>query len=108
MSEILTDKKFKSYNYISRYASSPVYYHTEDHKYVVGTTKRLSKDNTYVLHTVKRNDTFDSISFTYYNSPLYYWVIMDFNDILDPFTELTPGSTLRIPTLSSISFEGDV
>lgn len=107
MSQVLTEKNYKTYNYISRYANTPYYFHTIDKKYVYGTTYPMSKDITYLVHKVIKNETFDSISLTYYNTPLYYWVIMDFNDIQDPFTFLEEGQELRIPTLSAISFKVD-
>ena len=105
MSEILTDKSYKNYDYISRYENVPYYFNTLDKKYIYGTTYPMKKDASYLIHKVIRNETFDSISLTYYNTPLYYWVIMDYNDIQDPFTELIEGQELIIPTLSAISFE---
>lgn len=101
-----TNKSTKSYNYICRYQSFPYYFNNEDEKYIYGTTSQLDKDVSYVAHTVKKGDTFDSLSLYYYNSPLYFWVIMDFNSIQDPFQELKAGQTLRIPTLNGIKFEG--
>ena len=56
------------------------------------------------MHTVKNNETFDSIALYYYNSPLYFWVIMDFNDFQDPFEKPQVGSKLKIPNLASISY----
>ena len=105
--EVLKDKNYISYDYISRYANVPYYFNSLDEKYMYGTGYQLSKDNTYILHTVKRNESFDSLSLTYYNSPLYFWVIMDFNGLQDPFQTLKEGTQLKIPTLSSIAFEVD-
>ena len=107
MKEILTNKTYKDYSYISRYANIPVYYNNLDNKYMYGTAYQLSDDNNYLLHKVRKNETFDSISLTYYNTPLYYWVIMDFNKFQDPFVNLEEGQELLIPTLSSIKFEVD-
>ena len=105
MDNILTDKTYKNYDYISRYASVPYYFNKLDQKYVYGTPYIMNKDITYLVHKVLKNDTPDSISLTYYNSPLYYWVILDYNDIQDPFAPLVVGSELKIPTLNAISFE---
>lgn len=105
MSEILKDKSYKSYDYISRYVNVPTYFHTLDSKFIHGTSYHIKKDISYLAHKVRRGETFDSLSLAYYNSPLYYWVILDFNDIQDPFIELEEGSELRIPTLSAIAFE---
>lgn len=105
MSEILQDKTYINYNYICRYSGFPYWYHSDDEKCIYGTTSQLAKDISYVVHTVKNNDTFDSISLYYYNSPLYFWVVMDFNDIQDPFERPVVGSQLKIPTLSSIYYQ---
>ena len=105
MSEILTEKSYKTYNYISRYENVPYYFNTLDKKYFYGTSYPVKKDASFLTHKVQRNETFDSISLTYYNTPLYYWVIMDYNTIQDPFYELEEGMELVIPTLSAISFE---
>ena len=103
--EILIDKNYKSYDYISRYSNVPYYYNILDKKYVYGTAYQLSKDNSYLIHKVIKNETLDSISLTYYNSPLYFWIIMDYNDLQDPFCDLMEGTELKIPTLSNIAFE---
>ena len=102
--DILTQKTYKDYDYISRYTSFPTYYHTLDNKYVQGTTAQLDQNNTYVAHTVKYNDTYDTLSLFYYNTPLYFWVICDFNNIQDPFENPKVGTILKIPTLSNIKF----
>lgn len=104
-SEVLTDKLYRSYNYISRYASFPTYYHNLDNKKIYGTTGQLSKDVQYVIHKVEKGDNFDSLSLLYYNSPLYFWIIADYNDIQDTLEEIAEGTLLRIPTLSSIVYE---
>ena len=98
-------KSFKDYNYICRYRAFPYYYNREDNKYIFGTTAQLNQNTSYITHTIKPYDTFDSISLYYYNSPLYFWVIMDFNQIQDPFYNLNVGDTLKIPTLNGIQFE---
>ena len=105
MGEILKDKSYKDYSYISRYTNVPYYFNSIDQKFMYGTTYPMSKDVTYLIHKVVRNETPDSISLTYYNTPLYYWVILDYNDIQDPFIELEIGQELKIPTLSAINFE---
>lgn len=104
MSEILQNKTYTDYNYICRYSGFPYWYHSEDAKYIYGITSQLSKNISYTIHTVKNNETFDSISLYYYNSPLYFWVIMDFNNLQDPFEQPKVGSQLKIPTLAGISY----
>ena len=101
----LINKQYRDYTYLSRYAGFPFYYHTLDNKYVYGITSQLHDDIPYVLYTVKAHDTLDSIALQYYNNPTFFWVIADFNHIQDPYINLQIGSTLKIPTLSDISFK---
>ena len=103
--DVLTNKQHKEYDYFSRYTSFPIYYHTEDKKYVYGTTSQIKDDVTYVLHKVKQNETYDSIALDYYNNPTFYWVICDFNKVQDPFTRPEVDSMIKIPTLADVSFE---
>jgi len=41
----------------------------------------------------------DLISNIFYNSPGYWWYIMQYNGITDPFEELGPGKPISIPDL---------
>lgn len=102
--EIITNKQFKTYNYLSRYASFPFYYHKEDRKYVYGTTSQLKQTAAHTLHKVEVNETLDSIALKYYNNPTFFWIIADFNQIQDPYKELEVGTQLKIPTLNEISY----
>lgn len=103
--EVLKDKKYKSYNYLSRYSAFPTYYDTIDGKYMYGTTAQLEKTDTFVLYTIKNGDSFDSISLDFYNTPLYWWAICDFNSIQNPLQELEAGTKIRIPTISNIRYK---
>lgn len=44
----------------------------------------------------------DKISYEVYGSVAYDWLILYYNRILDPFTELTSGRVLKIPSLESV------
>ena len=102
----LSEKNFKSYNYLSRYATFPYYFNDVDQKYIYGLTSQLSDQSPYVLHTVENtHETFDSLALKYYNNPTLYWVICDFNGIQDPYEALKLKQQLKIPTLSSIFFK---
>lgn len=104
--ECLTQKSYKSYDYISRYQPFPYYYHTLDKKYIYGITAQLNRSNTYVEVNVSQFDTLDSLANYYYGRPDYYWVIADFNSIQDPFIQLWGNyKTIKIPTLGNISFK---
>ena len=100
----LKDKQYKTYNYLSRYASFPFYYNIKDNKYIYGTTSQLDTTVNYMEYKVETNDTLDSIALMFYNNPTFYWVISDFNRIQDPFKKLKVGTVLKIPTLSNIKF----
>lgn len=102
--EVLSDKTFKSYDYISRYQSFPYFYHSLDNRYISGVTGQLKDTVGYSIHVTKKGDTFDSIALDYYNSPTLFWVICDFNKIQDPYTQLEVGTRLKVPVLSSITF----
>lgn len=103
--DILQNKNYKNYDYFSRYSSFPYYYNSVDKKYIYGTTSQINTNISYILHKVKKNETLDSIALDYYNNPTYFWVIADFNRIQDPYNKLEEGINLKIPSLSSISFE---
>lgn len=49
-------------------------------------------------HTVKLTDTITSISYQYYKKPLYWYLIADANEIINPL-DLELGQTLIIPNL---------
>lgn len=102
--DVLTNKSYKSYDYISRYSLCPSYYHRLDNKHITGTARVLSDETIYSEYTVKKNDTYDRIALRYYNNPTYYWIICSFNQIADPFEQPVPGSKLKIPALSNIEF----
>ena len=67
------DKTYKQYNHLSRYNNFPYFYDTLDNKYIYGTTAYLKTDTPYVIHTVKQNDSLDSLALYYYNNPTYFW-----------------------------------
>lgn len=101
---VLKDKKYRSYDKLSRYTTFPYYYHTLDKKYVYGTTSHLDDKTVYKLYKVQLNDTWDKIALDAYNNPVYYWILCDFNGIQDPFKEPEVGMYIKIPVLSTIEF----
>lgn len=104
--DILKDKQTRTYDSLSRYSSIPFYYNTKDDKYIYGLTKQLGQDVDYVVHTVKANDTLDSIALYYYGRPDYYWIVADFNRIQNPFIVLNGKyKTIKVPSISYIYYE---
>ena len=103
---ILINKQYKTYNNLSRYSVYPIYYNTLDKKFEGSITGWVDNTTPYIEHTVKEFDTLDSLALYYYGNPVYYWIIADYNRIQDPFENLNAGLVLKIPTFSSISFDG--
>ena len=104
----LKNKKYATFDYLSRYAGVPYYYNIRDNREVSGLSPNMIKHNNYVLHEVKARDTLDSLALKYYNNPTYWWIIAYFNDIQDAFIDLKSRyTTLKIPSVNSISF-GDL
>ncbi len=103
--DVLVNKAKKFYDYTSRYATFPYYYHTIDKKYVYGITNNLDANSEYVVHMVKDTDTVDALALKYYGRPDLYWVICDFNRIQDPYINLYEEfNFLYIPSLSGLRY----
>lgn len=103
--DTLKNKNYGSFDYTSRDASTPYYYDTLGEREVFGIGTSLRNDTTSVSHEVIEGDTLDSLALEYYNNPTYWWIIADFNHILDPFVNLyTKYKILQIPSISSIKF----
>lgn len=104
--DVLTDKQVRDYDYTSRYAPFPFYYHTEDNKYVYGLTNQLLDDTEFVLHNITDTDTLDRLAYKYYGRPDLFWVIADYNRIQDSYIRLFPKyNTIKIPSLSGIRYK---
>lgn len=99
--DILTNKTAKTSPYYSRYNGLYYYYNKRDKKNQMATSRWLSQNNTYSTYTVQEGDTYDSIALWFYNNPTYYWIICDFNRILDPLKKPEVGDVLYIPTMGS-------
>lgn len=102
--EVLTDKKYREYSGISRYSAFPIYYNNNDKKWVGATTSYLRDDTPYNSYRVEAGDTYDNLALRFYNNPTLYWAICSFNKVQDPFKDPEVGVILRIPVLSTISF----
>lgn len=101
---VLTQKTYKNYDRISRYSSFPYYYNNLDSKYMYSTSLYLDNTTQYSNYKVARGDTYDSIALAMYNNPTYFWIICDFNRILDPFNPPKEDTTLKIPVISTLKY----
>lgn len=102
--DILSNETYKQHNNLSRYAIVPIFYNKLDKRYQPGFPMRLEKQTSFVKHEIKSGDTLDSLALYYYGNPTYYWIIADFNDILDPFLPLIVGQIINIPTFQALTF----
>lgn len=103
---ILKEKTAKTSNYFSRYNGLFYYYNELDGKYQLSTKSWLKYNNDYITHSVEEGDTWDKLALKYYNNPTYYWIICDYNKIIDPFIEPEKDDILLIPKLGKeLQFE---
>jgi nucleoid-associated protein YgaU len=106
--EKLTNKRYNNFEYASRYTHVPYFYDPEAQSDIYGIGAQMSDKTAFVSHTVKPEDTLDSLALTYYNNPTYWWVIAYFNRITDPFVQLSlKFSIIKIPSISSIVFKNE-
>lgn len=102
--DVLTNKQYKQYDKLSRYSQFPIWYNKLDDKWITGTPTHLTSIN-YTLYKVRQNDTYDLIALWAYNNPTYFWIICNYNNVLNPFENPKPGTFLKLPTMSNIEFE---
>ena len=103
--DTLKNKKYESFDYLSRYTNTPYYFDTLQNKEIYGIGTNLKNTSEFVTHKVRSNDTLNSLSLKYYNNPTFWWVIAYFNDIQDAFRPLRDKyETIKIPSISSIEF----
>jgi nucleoid-associated protein YgaU len=74
------------------YVSIPPGYNTLD-----------STDDVY--YTVQTGDDVTRVASKALGDPRYWWVVADFNDLLDPFADLVPGTQLRVPSLQRLHMQ---
>ena len=103
--DTLKNKNYASFDYLSRYTNIPYYYDTLRDRQIYGIGTNLKNTTEFVTHTLRSNDTLNSLALKYYNNPTFWWVIAYFNDIQDPFKQLTEKrQTIKIPSISSVEF----
>ena len=87
------------YNKYSRYVAGGVSEH-DDGEIEWWERSIFSKDPTDTVYVVENfySGRCDLIANAFYGESRYWWVIAQYNNILDPFTEIIPGRILLIPT----------
>lgn len=58
-------------------------------------------DSGNILHTLIQDENLTRLAHKYYGEPLYWYIIADANNIINPF-ELEVGQILLIPNLDKI------
>jgi hypothetical protein len=54
---------------------------------------------TFSYHAYVEGERLDQIAETYYKNSLFWWVIPEYNPEILDFTNLAPGTLLRIPNV---------
>lgn len=107
--DVLTNKTYKTSDYFSRYNGLPYYYNTLDDKYQLATKawlKEIKDAKNYKIYVVQKGDTWDKIALEQYGNPTYYWILCDYNRVVNPFKEPEVGDEIYIPTLgTALQFE---
>lgn len=85
-------------------------YQDEEGRYFLATFNsqdipRHPTDTFYVLEA-KEVARPDLISYKFYGTPAFYWVLLWINDISDPFEGMYPGMLIRIPTFQRLAEYG--
>lgn len=100
-----------NYSPESRYLRDNVYYDKTIGKYFTDLPKaKVIPDNendSFFKVTIKTENRLDLIANTFYNNSKLWWVIAEANGIDDP-TKVAVGTTLVIPSISSIFGVGGV
>lgn len=123
--DVLTGQTIKTSDYFSRYNGFSYYYNKLSEKkipikdkygnisidsntgevlfqiegkYNMSTSSWLKDTTDYEAYVVQEGDTYDYIALKKYNNPTQYWIICDFNHIIDPFKEPIPGDILYLPS----------
>ena len=64
-----------------------------------------SESDTDKIYEVKEGDTLRDIAYMVYDDSRLYWIIAEFNKIINPYEKLQVGRELRYPTLKRIMEE---
>lgn len=62
-----------------------------------------SDDQSYVVENFYEG-RLDLLASVFYNEPRYWWVIAQYNNIIDPLTEVVAGRYLLIPSKDRLPF----
>lgn len=89
------------YSYYSRLTGLSTLNNVEDNTLLLESYLPIQKTDQYFLYEVQQGDTLDSIALSKYGSPIYWWIIADYNDMLDCLEPIL-GTTIKIPELTGV------
>ena len=94
----------RKYIHHSRYENIKTLTEKGKPHHVTNRLRGVQKTNADIMFTVDNLtlNRLDKISYKFYDTPNYWWVIAHANNIFDAFTEIPRGKILRIPPISSI------
>lgn len=105
--DVLKNKTYNQFDYLSRYSNVPFYYNTQDGRYIYGLGSNLNKNVDWLAHEVKQSDTLDKLALKYYNNPTLWWIIAYFNDIQDSLEPITDRKIIKIPSMNNLEFKSE-
>lgn len=103
-----TDKKFidlakQRLSTSSRLNTYNIFRITETNQYFLNIFRSFSivddvkEDNRYFeLYTALEDEWWDNISFKYYGTSFYWYLICELNDIVNPYEELVVGQSIKV------------
>ena len=82
------------YNQLIDYVS---FVENEDELPIVFYTFDIQGTITWNDHVYQKGERLDQLSFKYYGRPDFWWIIPEYNPEIDDFSNISPGTVLRIP-----------
>ena len=103
--ELIFDSKHSKYNFSStnRYRFDSVYSIDGDTFFGTYNIPDIPNDSKDTYHQIKAGEEgrWDLISYKYYYTVNYWWIICLANDVSDPFESPSAGTLIRIPSLDA-------
>lgn len=106
MSEFYESKMNTSKVYSDRYRNCKILTDKETGEVLLSTReiKDIFETPTDTYHRIESHELnrLDLLAYKYYQNPLLWWVIAQANNIFDPFSEISVGTLIRIPSIESL------
>ena len=87
---------------ITRYSQEDIVTDGDEQFYEIKEPLDITAQDTDEIYYVKTGDTLRGLAFQMYMDARLWWVIAEFNDIIDPFEDIVVGTPLRCPSLSRV------